>query len=328
VYRPVLSRDDNLASRVTRAAFLHDLRSWRGLGEGVEWSRCGVLHLAKDADAAAKQLRALRANAPPGDYARWVERDEARELANWPVASAGVFYPEAGWIVPRSLCRVWLDHRLIRLQTGAAVARIEHGAAGWRLLDAAGELVAEAEAVVLANARDALDLVPGQAWPLHTVRGQVTLLPCGSLPEIRRVISREGYVAPGPGGPLVGATYEHPEGHTHPHGQRHDDEDTVPRPASDRANLARLEAILPGAGARLSGQAVSGRTSLRATLPDRLPLVGEVAGHARLYVAAGYASRGVVWAGLLGETLADRMSGAPAPLERALLQALSPARFA
>jgi tRNA 5-methylaminomethyl-2-thiouridine biosynthesis bifunctional protein len=46
-----------------------------------------------------------------------------------------------------------------------------------------------------------------------------------------------------------------------------------------------------------------------------------------LYVAAGYASRGVVWAGLLGEALADRMTGQPVPLENELMRAIDPQRF-
>jgi len=319
VFRPLISRDDNRATRLTRAAFLHDLRAWAML-EGVEWARCGVLHLAKDAEAAAKQQQALAVTAPPADFARWVELGEARELANWPVAAPGVYYPAAGWMVPGSLCRAWLAHPAIRLQTGCAVARIESVAAGWRVVDGEGAVLAEADAVVLANARVALNLAPGQAWPLHTVRGQVTQLPFGSLPEIRRVIAREGYVTPG-ARPLVGATYEHPEGY------KHDDEDTAPRLQGDLANLARLEAILPGAGDRLAGEAVSGRASLRATLPDRLPIVGAVGGQAGLYVAAGYASRGVVWACLLGEALADRMTGQPLPLEAELMRAIAPERF-
>lgn len=314
VFRPVISRDDTLATRLTRAAFLHDLRAWDAL-EGIEWARCGVLHLARDADAAAKQQQALANSALPADFARWVDLAEARELADWPVAAPGVFYPTAGWVVPASLCRAWLGHPAISLKTGCAVARVQAVAHGWQVLGDDGAVLAEADAVVLANARDALNLAPGQTWPLHTVRGQITLLPPGSLPHIRRVIAREGYVAPGAGQLLVGATYEH------------DDDDATPRAASDRANLARLEAILPGAGAHLAADAVSGRASLRATLPDRLPIVGVVAGQPGLVVAAGYASRGVVWAGLLGEALADRMTGQPVPLEADLMQAIAPERF-
>ena len=182
-------------------------------------------------------------------------------------------------------------------------------------MDREGAVLAEADAVVLANARDALNLAPAQSWPLHIVRGQVTRLPPGSLPEISRVIAREGYVAPGVVQPILGATYEH------------DDEDTAPRVASDLANLARLESILPGAGGHFLEDGVSGRASLRATLPDRLPMVGAVDGQPGLFVAAGYASRGVVWAGLLGEALADQMTQQPWPLETGLMQAIAPGRF-
>jgi tRNA 5-methylaminomethyl-2-thiouridine biosynthesis bifunctional protein len=315
VFRPVISRDDNLATRLTRAAFLHDLRAWAALGERLEWSRCGVLHLAKDADAASKQQRALADTAPPADYARWVTLEEARELANWPVAAPGVYYTGAGWIVPEALCRAWLDHPAITMMTGCAVARLQAVASGWQLLGADGRVLVEADAVVLANARDALSLAPVQTWPLHIVRGQITRLPAGSLPQIRRVIAREGYVAPGGVQPIVGATYEH------------DDADTAPRVASDLANLARLEAILPGAGGCFPEGDVSGRASLRATLPDRLPMVGAVDAQPGLFVAAGYASRGVVWAGLLGEALADQMLRQPCSLEKDLMQAVAPGRF-
>jgi tRNA 5-methylaminomethyl-2-thiouridine biosynthesis bifunctional protein len=244
-----------------------------------------------------------------------VDLAEARDLANWPVAAPGVFYPMAGWVVPAGLCHAWLDHPAIEFRAHCAVARVQQGARGWQLLSAAGGVLLEADAVVLANARDALSLVPGQPWPFHTVRGQITQLPPGSLSQIKRVIAREGYVAPGATRPLVGATYEH------------DDDDTAPREASDLANLARLEAILPGAGAGMVAENSSGRASLRATLPDRLPMVGAVDGNVGLHVAAGYASRGVVWAGLLGEALADRMSGQPVPLEKELMQAIAPQRF-
>jgi tRNA 5-methylaminomethyl-2-thiouridine biosynthesis bifunctional protein len=57
-------------------------------------------------------------------------------------------------------------------------------------------------------------------------------------------------------------------------------------------------------------------------------MVGAVSGQAGLYVAAGYASRGVVWAGLLGEALADQITGQPVALELELMQAIAPERFA
>ena len=309
VFRPVVSRDDNLTTRLTRAAFLHDLRAWDAL-DGLEWARCGVLHLAKDVEAMHRQREAVRRL--PATLARWVEIDEARELANWPVNQAGVYYPEAGWVAPQTLCRAWLAHADLR--TGAAAARLAPVAVGWIVCDAGGRVLAEADAVVLANASEAGSLTPGAAWPMRAVRGQVSRLPAGSLPGLARVIAREGYVVPGTH-PLVGATYEH------------DDLDLSPRATSHAANLARLDAILPAAAEGLAVEALDGRAALRATLPDRLPLLGAVPGYTGVHVAAGYASRGVVWAGLLGEALADRLTGAPAPLETDIAAAIAPGRW-
>ncbi|MBT9568210.1 MAG: bifunctional tRNA (5-methylaminomethyl-2-thiouridine)(34)-methyltransferase MnmD/FAD-dependent 5-carboxymethylaminomethyl-2-thiouridine(34) oxidoreductase MnmC [Thiobacillus sp.] len=315
VFRPLVSRDDNRTSRLTRAAFLHDLRIWPALGDAVEWTRCGVLLLAKNEEAANKLQRALDETTPPETYARWLDLDAMRAAANWPVDAPGVMYSSAGWIVPGSLCRAWLDHPLIQIRTGCAVGRLRRTSIGWQVLDETARVLAESDAVVLTNASEAAYLAPEQNWPLHAVRGQVTRLPADCLPEIRRVVAREGYVAPAAAGPVVGATYEH------------DDQDMTPRRAGDELNLARLETILPGARARIQVESIAGRASLRATLPDRMPLLGAVSGQTGLYVAAGYGSRGVVWAGLLGEALADLLTGQPLPLERDLMRAISPARF-
>ena len=316
VFRPLISRDDNRSTRLTRAAFLHNLRAWSGLGERVRWSRCGVAQMARDDAMAAKLQRALADTSPPAEYACWLELDALRARAHWPVAAPGVWYANAGWVVPATLCAAWLDDPRITLETGCAVERIEATDTGWRAFDAASGRVVECDAIVLANASAAGRLAPDQDWPLHAVRGQVTTLPAGALPELDCVIAREGYVAPGVAQPVVGATYEH------------DDVDLAPRAASDALNLERLEAILPGSTRRFAPEAVAGRASLRATLPDRLPLVGAVDGPAGRYVAAGYGSRGVVWAGLLAEALADRITGQPVPLEADLIRALAPDRFA
>ena len=313
VFRPVLSRDDNASTRLTRAAFLHNLRAWRGL-PALEWAQCGVVQMPRDAASATRTRELIEQAGLPPALACWLTGDEARSLANWPLAHPGVHFPLAGWVVPGSLCAAWLAQPGIQARMGAHVASLVESTAGWQVCDDSGAVLAEAGMVVLANAADALRLVPEQGWPLHCVRGQVSCLPAGSLPGLHRVIAREGYVVPGHI-PLVGATYEH------------DDLDLTPREASHAANLARLEAILPGAGAGLSARILDGRAALRATLPDRLPLLGAVEGRAGVFVAAGYASRGVVWAGVLGEALACLATGEPWPLERDLMRAISPSRF-
>jgi tRNA 5-methylaminomethyl-2-thiouridine biosynthesis bifunctional protein len=59
--------------------------------------------------------------------------------------------------------------------------------------------------------------------------------------------------------------------------------------------------------------------------PDRLPVVGRIAGN--VYGAFAYGSRGLVWAGLAAELLAAELEGEPLPVEGKLVDALAPERF-
>lgn len=315
VFRPIVSSVDHISARLTRAAFVHNLAAWQDLGADVIRSSCGVVHIGRDESSAHKQKTAIEVNSLPADFARWVEASEASDLADWSIDQPGVYFPSAGWIVPASLCKAWLSHPRIALRCGCKVAGIGANKGKWKLYGDAGKLLLEADAVVLANAQDAISLVPEQGWPLQVVRGQITRLPVGALPQVQRILAREGYLCPSPEGLIVGATYEH------------DNLDTHPRRESDESNLARLESILPGSSENLDIETVNGRASLRAVLPDRLPLLGPVNDRQGIYVAAGYASRGVVWAGLLGETLASMVLHEPLPLERDIINAISPARF-
>lgn len=313
VFRPLPSRDDNTASRLTRAAFLHSLRAWAALGESLQWSQCGVLQCAKDAAHAARLAHTLADNAAPPEFARWVEADEASQLARWPLTQPAVFYPGAGWIVPASLCRAWLGHSLIRSRYHCQVSALQAQPVGWRLLDADGGMLVDADAVVIANACDAVSLLP-ELKNLQAVRGQINIASRGPLPPLNCVVAREGYVSPTPDGRcVVGSTYEY-------------DADSLANPApssqGDAENRSRLNAILPGAKV---GD-FPGRASIRAVMPDRFPLLGAVPQRPGVYIATGYASRGVVLASILAETLTNLICREPVSLERDLIQSMDAGR--
>ncbi len=315
VFRPLPSRDDNTASRLTRAAFLYSLRAWAALGESLQWSQCGVLRCAKDASHAAKLAQTLVDNAAPPEFARWVEANEASQLAHWLLTEPAVFYPSAGWIVPTSLCRAWLAHPNIQPRYHCRVSALQAQPPGWQLLDAEGGVLIDADAVVIANACDAVSLLP-ELKKLQAVRGQINIASADTLPQLPRVVAREGYVSPTPDGRyVVGSTYDY---------DADCDADLAPTSQEDAENRARLNTILPGA----SAGDFPGRASIRAVMPDRFPLLGPVQGRPNIYIATGYASRGVVLAGLLAETLASMICDEPLPLERDLVKAMDAGRRA
>jgi tRNA 5-methylaminomethyl-2-thiouridine biosynthesis bifunctional protein len=192
----------------------------------------------------------------------------------------------------------------------AAVASLEPSERGWRLLDAAGALILEADAVVLAAGADSPRLAPG--LDLRPVRGQAswTTQPFPAGPAT----AGGGYAIPTREGQLFGAT--HDRGRT----------DTEILAEDNQRNLATLAKGLPDLAARLSDQPLSARASLRATTRDHLPLAGAIGPN--FHSLGGLGSRGFCLAPLLASHIAACLSGAPSPMPAALIRLVDPARFA
>jgi tRNA 5-methylaminomethyl-2-thiouridine biosynthesis bifunctional protein len=317
-FHPVVSPDDSHIARLTRAAFSFLLEHWRqfdAIGASPEWRRCGVLQLARDAREDAAQAAALAALGFPPAFAQQLHARRASECAGVKLAAGGLWFPEGGWIRPRSFARALLERSGARALYGREAAALERAGERWILRDREGEAIAEAGAVVLANAADALRLAPSPHIALRRVRGQLTHLP--PIEALRCVLLRGGMLLPAIDGVSVtGASFDL------------EDEDASVRARSHAGNLERLERILPGASTGLDAATLQGRTAFRAVARDRLPLIGALEDAPGLYGAFAYGSRGLLWAGLAGELLASLMEGEPLPLEGALADAVQPGRFA
>ncbi|MEK6243157.1 MAG: bifunctional tRNA (5-methylaminomethyl-2-thiouridine)(34)-methyltransferase MnmD/FAD-dependent 5-carboxymethylaminomethyl-2-thiouridine(34) oxidoreductase MnmC [Pseudomonadota bacterium] len=306
IFHPIVSPDDSLFARFTRASFLFLLNHWKNLNN-LEWQRCGVLQLARDEEEKVSQRRSLESLAYPPDYAQFLEE------------KGGLWFREAGWIRPRSLVAALLSRcgGNLAAKFGHEVASLEHEGGNWNAKDIHKKTIASAPVVVLANAADALRLAPQPEVRLRRVRGQLTLVP--AIAGLEHVVLRGGMALPGiDGASLVGASYDI------------GDEDPQPRPDSHAGNLARLEQMLPGAARGLDPAKLEGRVAFRAVVRDRLPMIGALADPrgAGLYGAFAYGSRGLLWAGLGGELLASLIEGEPLPVERKLAAAVDPGRFA
>ena len=337
VFHPVVTPDDSLFARMTRAGFLHALLRWRAL-EALRhepvWDECGVLQLARHAGEASAQQEALAAMAPPPEYAQYVTREEASAHAGVPVAAEGLWFPTSGWMKTASLVAAQLAAAGSRLETrfGCEVARLRFARGAWSAFDSANRELAQAPVAVLANAADAVRLAPSGAIRIRRVRGQLTFLPGEKVVAPQVAVLRGGFVLPAIRGmSIAGATYDF------------DDEDPAPRASSHEGNLERLDRILPGSAGGFDPATLDGLVGFRAVSPDRLPLIGALADEGAgtpknpqlatlsrqpgLYGAFAYGSRGLLWAGLGGELLASLIEGEPLPLEARLANAVDPARF-
>jgi tRNA 5-methylaminomethyl-2-thiouridine biosynthesis bifunctional protein len=334
IFMPLISRDDNIPTRLTRAAYLYALRHWErlgGIGGAIEGQACGVLQLARDAGHAEVQRGIAASGALPPEFAEWLEQPQAEAILKLPAPDGGWLFRQGGWARPGSVCEAMLAACGGRLQQrfGVGSVRIAYQDGQWQLSDEHGATVARAPNLILANGAGAMQLPHAAPLPLTAMRGQVSHLPADMLPALPLVLCREAYLTPPSHGIVsAGATYDV-------------DGDPELSPASHEENLQRLRGLLSDPHAA-QGAPLQGRVGFRCIAPDRLPLVGrlpdfdaagtterlrDVPRHPGLYALLGYASRGLIWAGWAAELLAAQLEGEPLPLESALVDALDPARF-
>jgi tRNA 5-methylaminomethyl-2-thiouridine biosynthesis bifunctional protein len=337
---PHMAKDDALAARLSRACYLYALRRLADL-PGVRWSPCGVLQVARDAAHEELQRATAQQLKLPVDVCSFLELDAARGLIGRELAHGGWWFPGGGWVDPGSLCAALLAAcgKRVRPHFGMEVGSLRRTAGNWQALDTAGQVLASAPHVILANACAANRLL-SDALPLTSIRGQISYLPDQLLantgPALHHVICRSGYITPPAAGKVcVGASFDS------------DDADLRIRVADHAGNLQRLDELLPGtfrhSGVRIDPARLEGRVGLRTAAPDRLPLVGtlpdtevlggndatldKLARRHGLHALLGLSARGLVWAPLAAELLASQLAGEPLPIERDLARALDPARF-
>lgn len=330
VVRPQLTLDDSFNGRLSRQAFLHTVKQLATLHPAPFPLHCfkGVLHLARNNEQAEHMPAMLAAHKYPESFSRWVTQNEAGELAGMPVTAPGLYFPQGGWMTGPRIASSLLNQcgdKLTRHFTRTAT-RLEQTPEGWRVWEN-DSLLAESPVVILTGAHEVVQFAD---LPLTPVRGQVTTLPDGSLPDLNIPVTREGYVLPtrkGVGN--VGASFAF-------------DDDPMPRDADQISNLERLGRLLvnpPSFNARELGA----RVSFRAATPDRLPLIGALANADTgfppetqlqhlprlpgLHALTGLGARGLVWGPFLAQALAARLDDEPWWLPQDLWNAIDPARF-
>jgi tRNA 5-methylaminomethyl-2-thiouridine biosynthesis bifunctional protein len=333
IFMPLLSKDDNIPTRLTRAAYLYALRYWDtlgGIGSRIEGAACGVMQLARDADHARASRAIAAAGRYPRAFAEWLEGEQATQVLGLPALDGAWLFRQGGWARPGSVCEAMLDACGTRLtrRFGAGSVRLERVGDAWEVRGADG-VIARAATVVLAAGAASTQIAQAARLPLSALRGQVTHLDAATLPQLPFVLCREAYLTPAANGiACAGATYDL-------------DADPRLRAASQQENLERLRALVSSPTAGIDAP-LRGRVGFRCVAPDRLPLVGalpdfdaagsterlrEVPRHPGLFSLLGYASRGLIWAPLCAELLAARLENEPLPLESNLVDALDPARF-
>ncbi|MFK7856938.1 MAG: FAD-dependent 5-carboxymethylaminomethyl-2-thiouridine(34) oxidoreductase MnmC [Granulosicoccus sp.] len=255
--------------------------------------------------------------------------------------SEAIFFASSGWLKPDELCNLLARHPLIDLKLDHKLIDCRRNykvnePPGWTLNFEQHEQ-RDCQHLVLANGHSLSMLPETRELPIVPARGQLSRfelsLP-GSAPSC--IVNGKHYVIPDGNTVLVGASFQRNIDHSHILENDHE---------QNRLGISRL---LPDL--QINPIALAGYAGVRATTPDRLPLIGPIPDwlqcseiYARLrhgdratqyaplplekglYVLGGFGSRGIVTAPLAAKLLADYLMGHNTLQEWSPL--VNPARF-
>ena len=311
------------------------------------WQASGVLQLATSEKEQRRQQSFLERNQFPEQLLQGVSSEQASELSGTKLEHSGLYFPNAGWARPALLCQQFSQHDNIKLLTDTFVDKLEHNEQGWKLLDKQGEIITQADQVVIACAASAKHFEQTQWLPTKSIRGQTTYLQTNEqTPKLNTVVCHEGYIAPAIDDQLcLGASFNLR------------DEETELRDSDQQHNLDLLADAMSDYHQALQAsdtdlETLNGKVGFRCASPDYAPLAGpapvydsfleryerlrhdatkipdaEPEYYPNLYLNIGHGSRGLASAPLCAEVLTGYIGNNPQPLERELLNALQPSRF-
>jgi tRNA 5-methylaminomethyl-2-thiouridine biosynthesis bifunctional protein len=317
---PLLSADDNLASRLSRAGFAYGLAQLRSLeppasaagGQGVParsiWSDCGVFHQAEDAAGAGALRAALAADPWPTGFAQYRDATEIASHLGLTPRHGGIWFAGGAVVAAGRWCAALLEamrapgtgqplsagapeHPPFELVLDAQATDLVRREEGWQIHDALGRRY-EAPVLVLANAGAITGLQHLAAIELQQIGGRISLLQDPALRALRAGISGDGYLVP----PLlgtaaaVGATYELTGAGGACAADREPylcgsgaPQDLDKNAAAHAANLQRLQRLLV---APPEVQVQGMFAAQRCVSPDRLPLAGRLVDPAQALAGA------------------------------------------
>jgi len=325
IVKPFVTRSPGRSDQFYQAAFsflLNRFNADKHLSEAAQFTQCGVLQL-------------VERDYPPNHLYTNYSAHDASDLAGVRINCSAVFFRQGGWLNPAALCRALVKHRNIEVRLQHKVCSIRRQNDNWSIAfekDAQSEAKNSAQenidcsTLILANGIGANNFSCTGELPISAARGQSSRFALVDGAALKTVVSGKRYAIPDGNAVVVGASFIR------------DEEGTQLLTCEHEDNLAGLSALLPSLNTDSIAQ--SGFCAIRATTPDRLPLVGPMPNlasyqhdYARLkdglpehrfpnasyeqdlYIIGGFGSRGIVSSPYCAKLLADYLCSSTDPKE-------------
>ena len=271
VISPKMTSQASASESFYRDAFDYTLQQLNDLissGISLDWYPCGMLQL-NHSDAEQQRWNELKTRNFPESFLQLIEKPETAKVAGIACDYAASYFPQAGFINPKSFCEALLANSQYDLISGVEIDLLEHDGSYWHLMGKDNQTVASAEVVVLCTGKELTTFTQSQALTHTPVLGQTSLVAATEASEeLKCVICHEGYVTPRYQQQHVfGATFD-----------RTFESISLTDEATARNNK-QLKQYLPEWQASLP-QATNGHAAIRTTTPDRFPYVGGIPNYA------------------------------------------------
>lgn len=350
---PLVTADWNLRSQFYLAgleATLRWLTPWFEQGK-IKGAQNGVMQLAMSPVMVERLQASLKTM--PADFAFWQTPQQASARIGTETEYGGLFFPQGGWVQPRSVVEHCLNHVNIDTKCNEVVNDIidiqsdlgSKNDQAWQVNTSQNRYCAS----VVVVATGALDGVLNTKFklPIRPVKGQVSHFVKDEVTvPLKTTVTHEGYSVAGDFDSdigivaISGATFEAPDmsARLSVQAQQHN---------VDLALKALPNWLKPNEPDRLLA-----KVGFRPTTPDHLPIIGQVPdwswmeaaylqkkpSHASrfypdqryqsgLFVSNGHGARGLMSVFLAADCIAKSVSGVSPCLPEKLGHAVHPARF-
>lgn len=304
------------------------------------WHSSGLIQLLTENNHAG-----ILKNNPLQEIASFISQKKVGELSESTQSCDGIYFPDAGSINPKLLCRYLLDHPKIQVHLSQNIETLDYhdDSQLWSINTQQSNAFNNFSALVLANSHAANNFLQTNSLPLFKVRGQSTQIKAtDKSASLKTVICAKGYLTPSfDGAHTIGSTFD-------PRNQ-----DTEVTNADNQANLVYLKSTCPDFYRSLDPIVIeNAKAALRCQTPDMLPMLGQVCDYQsfmhdyadiakgqlkksypltqyfpNLYINSAHASRGLISTPYCAEILTNEIANEPLPCEKDIKDALSPTRF-
>ncbi|WBF65886.1 MAG: FAD-dependent oxidoreductase [Candidatus Kinetoplastibacterium crithidii] len=316
---PYLSADDNILSRLVRFGIERASIRWSNLMPNVFLDRCGSLQL----DIRFKNdkiFNLINNDLSLSNLYRYVDRIEASDIAGMRVSSGGIFCKNSMMVSPRILINRILKSSKINV-IKQFIEKLDKRENKWILFGKDGKQLISADILILANSYNSLSLLNSiksehslrYLFKARKILGEIALIKDIYLqggPNC--IIEGQCYILPSKNGYcIVGGTY------------LSDFRNDIIVNKSRFNNLCNLTESVEVVH-NIYHKYISYWNGERMVLPSRMPMIGNVVGNDNLFLAVGYASRGLCWSSLGGDIIASQICGEPLLIEKQMMNILKP----